>query len=93
MRHQLLLMLPLPFPERSEAAECWWRAKNRKEWREIHQVIEDEQYKNEIVKEQKKRLQDFSYENIKEQILDELKKVQRSKIDKVRKQNGEEKAD
>ena len=59
----------------------------------IHQVIEDEQYKNEIVKEQKKRLQDFSYENIKEQILDELKKVQRSKIDKVRKQNGEEKAD
>lgn len=59
----------------------------------IHQVIEDEQYKNAIVKEQKKRLQDFSYENIKEQILDELKKVQRSKIDKVRKQNGEEKAD
>ena len=59
----------------------------------IHQVIEDEQYKNEIVKEQKKRLQDFSYENIKEQILDELKKVQQSKIDKVRNQNGEEKAD
>ena len=58
----------------------------------MHQVIEDEQYKNEIVKEQKKRLQDFSYENIKEQILDGLKKVQRSKIDKVRKQNGEEKA-
>ena len=45
------------------------------------------------MKEQKKRLQDFSYENIKEQILDELKKVQQSKIDKVRNQNGEEKAD
>ena len=58
----------------------------------IHQVIEDEQYKNEIVKEQKKRLQDFSYENIKEQILDELKKVQQSKIDKVRNQNGKAKA-
>ena len=47
----------------------------------IHQVIEDEQYKNEIVKEQKKRLGFFS-ENIKRILMS--KKVQRSKIDKVR---------
>ena len=52
----------------------------------MNRIIRDEQYRHEIVVGQKQRLKDFSYENIKEQILDEIEKVQQSKTDKVRKQ-------
>lgn len=59
----------------------------------MNQVMQDTEYRSEILKKQNERLKDFAYESIRGQILDEIEKVQQSKIDKVRNQNGEEKAD
>lgn len=58
----------------------------------MNHMMQDAEYRSEILKKQDARLKDFAYESIRGQILDEIEKVQRSKIDKVRKQNGEEKA-
>ena len=55
--------------------------------------MQDAEYRSEILKKQNERLKDFAYESIRGQILDEIEKVQQSKIDKVRNQNGEEKTD
>lgn len=41
----------------------------------MHQVITDQAYREEIIEKQKRRLEDFSYDRIKEQILDEIGKV------------------
>ena len=59
----------------------------------MNRVMQDAEYRGEILKKQDERLKDFAYESIRGQILDEIEKVQQSKIDKVRNQNGEEKAD
>lgn len=39
----------------------------------MEQIVKDEEYRKEILKKQAERLQDFAYEKIKEQILDDLK--------------------
>ena len=39
----------------------------------MHQVITDQAYREEIIEKQKRRLEDFSYDRIKEQILKEIK--------------------
>lgn len=59
----------------------------------MNHVMQDAEYRSEILKKQNERLKDFAYESIRGQILDEIEKVQQSKIDKVRNQNGEEKTD
>mgnify|MGYP000984282303 CR=1 FL=1 len=50
----------------------------------MNRVMQDAEYRGEILKKQDERLKDFAYESIRGQILDEIEKVQQSKIDKVR---------
>ena len=42
----------------------------------MHQVITDQAYREEIIEKQKRRLEDFSYDRIKEQILKEITDIQ-----------------
>lgn len=42
----------------------------------MHQVITDQAYREEIIEKQKRRLEDFSYDRIKEQILKEIADIQ-----------------
>lgn len=42
----------------------------------MHQVITDQAYREEIIEKQKRRLKDFSYDRIKEQILKEIADIQ-----------------
>ena len=42
----------------------------------MHQVITDQTYREEIIEKQKRRLEDFSYDRIKEQILKEIADIQ-----------------
>ena len=41
----------------------------------IHEIVSDQSYKKNIIDGERNRLKDFSYEHIKEEILEEIGKV------------------